>query len=367
MMTEKLHKLDIRHDFPAPEFPVEPIDFDTLKNGLAVRMPNWLGDAVMALPALYQLREMLPKEFALTVIAPAGMRPFFMSLPWLDMFFALENTHKNWTPVERKVFRSLHMGAAVLFNNSLRDTIMLRMCGVRRLYGAAARCRGILMERSFKFPPRLDRELNKLHHANKYLSIARALGAPEWDGKLPEIEIAIPYGQMPFNLRALCEHPDMLVLACGAAYGAAKRWSSENYREVARRWIEERDGIVVSVGSKSEKPIGDEISSGLPPERFFNTMGGTDMCQLMHLLKSSRHVLANDSGVMHLAAALDCKGTAVFGSTDYTATGPIAPDWNIFYSGEKCSPCFCRTCPNDNPMCMKNITADDVWEVLGKL
>lgn len=362
-MSEKHHHLDIRRDYPAPEFPRTPLSPDSLQNGLVVRMPNWLGDAIMALPALRQLKRMLPENCALGVICPAGLRPLFYSLPWVDLIIPLSNTHQNWTGFERRMVKRFSPGAGVLFNNSLRDTIMLRMCGVTRLYGAAARGRSILMRRSLDFPARRDHVLNKLHHANKYLSIAEALGAPKWDGVLPEIEIAVPFMQLNQTIRALCDHPKMLILAAGAAYGAAKRWKSENFREIARRWIAS-DGIVVCVGGPSEAPIGEEIAQGLSTSHCFNLMGKTDMYELMYLLKHSAAVLANDSGVMHLAAAFGRPGVAVFGSTDYTATGPIAPNWQILYSGRHCSPCFCRVCPHKTAECMTDITPDDAWPLL---
>ncbi len=356
---EKLHHVNILREFSAPDFTCQTV----LKEGgsLIVRMPNWLGDAVMALPALYQLKKMLSGQAELGVICPAGLRPLFYSLPWVDRIFPLGSTHRKWTPEERQAVRDFAPSAGVLFNNSLRDTIMLRMCGVKNLCGAAARGRSILMKRSFRFPGRVSRELNCLHHANKYLAIARAAGAEPWNGQTIPLEIAVPFMQTREEIRALCDHPRMLILAAGAAYGAAKRWPGNSFRETARRWIA-AGGIAVCVGGPSETLIGDEICSGLPQSHCFNMMGKTDMYELMHLLRHAAHTVANDSGVMHLAAIMNSPGTAIFGSTDYTATGPVSEIWNIFYQKRDCSPCFCRICPNGQAGCMRDISPDDVWE-----
>ena len=352
-----LHTLDIRREFGAPAFPVHPIPPETMRNGVVVRMPNWLGDAVMALPALRQLKDMLPEHCALAVIAPRGMRSFYHALPWVDLILPLRDTHRRWRLEELLMVRRFSPGFGVLFNNSFRDALMLRLAGAGPLYGASARCRSWLLRRSFSFPGRHDHELNRMHHANKYLAIVRALGAPEWDGTLPEIRIARPFFQLAPEVRALCDHPKLLILAAGAAYGAAKRWRSENFNRTAAVWIA-RGGIAATVGTAKEAPIGAEIAAGLPPNKFFNMMGKTDMTALMYLVRSARAVVANDSGVMHLAAAMGRPGVAVFGSTDYSATGPIGTNWKILYSDRSCSPCFARTCPRNNPECMTDIPAE---------
>jgi heptosyltransferase-2 len=363
---EYLHTIDLTREFTVPEFGVKPVKPADWRNGLAVRMPNWLGDAVMALPALRQLKRTLPAECALMVICPVGMRQFFHSLPWVDVILPLENVHRSWTAEEIATLRKLKPGVGILFNNSLRDVMMMRLARVPRLYGAAARCRGLLMSRSFRFNARLSGALNCQHHANRYLAIAASLGAPRWQGELPEVEIARRFAKLNARIRAFCEHRKMLILAAGAAYGAAKRWRSENFREVAADWIA-KGGIVVAVGGPSEAAIGREIGHELPEKKYFNLMGQTDMYELMHLLRNAAAVLANDSGVMHLASALGCSGVAVFGSTDYTATGPAFGHWEILYSHRDCSPCFKRCCPRETQACMRDLPPSLAIAALDKL
>ena len=130
-------------------------------------------------------------------------------------------------------------------------------------------------------------------------------------------------------------------------------------RAVAADWIA-KGGIAVAVGGPSERPIGEEIGKGLDPRKYFNMMGETDMFALMHLLKSAAAAVANDSGMMHLTAVLGTPGVAVFGSTDYTSTGPILPSWKLVCTDQPCAPCFCRTCPKNDPLCMKKILPETV-------
>jgi heptosyltransferase-2 len=146
-----------------------------------------------------------------------------------------------------------------------------------------------------------------------------------------------------------------MTIAAGAAYGGSKRWSAQNFREVANWWIKE-GGIVAAVGTGKEKDIADDVLEGLPAEKAYNLAGKTDMCELMHILLNSRICVANDSGIMHLSAILGRPGIAIFGPTDYTATGPISNKWQVIYEKIACSPCFKRECPYGHNQCMKICT-----------
>lgn len=347
-----------------PEFPVEPLDPAGMRDGIVVRMPNWLGDAVMALPALMQLRKILPRYAGLFVICPSGLCELFKSLPMVDVVVPLDKVHKIWSRYELQRVIKLNAGAGVLFNNSLRDAILMRLCGVRLLYGAKARGRGFLLKRSFPFPQRVSGDLNNLHHAGKYLAVVKALGAPGWDGTLPEFVVPSPVFDDNTRLKEVSSHPKLLTLAAGAAYGGAKRWSAGNFATVAEWWIRD-GGIVATLGSRSERDGGDEIISRLPSGSGYNLAGETSLSELMYLLKQSVATLANDSGVMHLAAILGKPGVAIFGSTDWSATGPLSEQWRILYEKHSCSPCFKRECPDGAP-CLEAITPAMAIEALAE-
>ncbi|MDR0932351.1 MAG: hypothetical protein LBM70_04950, partial [Victivallales bacterium] len=222
MNERPVHFLDIRRDFPSPRFKVIPPKRDWWRNGMVVRMPNHLGDAVMALPALGQLRKIIPPHCALFCIAPEGQRAFYHALPIVDGTIGLDKIHHSWSWDEFLALKRQRLGVGVLFNNSLRDAISMRVAGVRNLYGAKARARSILLRRAFAFPPRPARQAANIHHANRYLAIAKALGAPHWDGTLPQFKLTPGVDELSPEIAALCEHPKLLTVASGAAYGAAK-------------------------------------------------------------------------------------------------------------------------------------------------
>ncbi len=350
-----VHHLDLLHDYPAPEFPVMTIPREAWRNGLVLRMPNHLGDAVMALPALQMLRRIVPEYCSLQVIAPVGQRALYGSLPDVDVFLPLAEIHRGWSIEELLSLRQQRLGIGVLFNNSLRDALLMRLAGVPRLFGAAARGRSPLLARSFRFPPRRDRQLAEIHQTNKCLAIASALGAPRWDGSLPVFRLRPAVNELAPEITAFCEHPRMLTVASGAAYGAAKRWPGESFREVAGAWVE-GGGIVVVLGSASERAVGNEVISGLRRDRAFNLSGKTGLAELMHLLAGSVLTVANDSGIMHLSAALGRPGVAIFGPTDYTATGPISSKWSLLFDKVECAPCFRRECPQGEARCIRRVT-----------
>jgi len=345
---------------PAPTFPVSRLQQRDWRNGAIVRVPNWLGDAVMAFPAMVQLKKIIPEHCGLFVVCPPGLVSLFESLPMVNRVIGLHQAHKMWNHKDIRQISRLQAGVAVMFNNSLRDAIGFRLSRVPRLFGAAARGRGILLTRSFHFPPRRDAQLNRLHHCEKYLSMIYALGAPSWRGEVPAFK-ANPKAAaqtQPETVNAL-NSPFLLTLAAGAAYGGSKRWPSSEFNKVARHWIQQGGNVAV-LGSGSERAIGTEVIAGLPPEHAFNLAGKTSFQDLVALLQHSAYCVANDSGIMHLSAALGGSGLAVFGPTDPSATCPISSRWNVVFEKQTCSPCFKRECPQGNAVCMAAITADQV-------
>ena len=359
MKKHEVIRLDIRRDYPAPPLESVTIPDGVWRNGLLVRMPNHLGDAVMALPALTMLRKRIPEHCSLQILAPEYQRPLYERLSMVDGFTGLRKLHRRWSGEEFMAVRRLRCGVGVFFTNSLRDALLLRLAGVGRLYGAAARGRGALLTHAFCFAPRRRGQPSGEHQANRCMALARALGAPEWDGRLPEFQFKIAPEELRPELAALIAHPRLLCLGAGAAYGAAKRWPAAGFREVARFWIE-HGGIAAVAGGGAERQVGDEVIAGLDQRKAFNLCGRTGLTELMHLLRCSRLIVANDSGIMHLGAALGRPGVAVFGPTDLTATGPVSDSWWLIRGTADCAPCFRRECPGGSAGCIAGIGPGEV-------
>lgn len=332
-----------------------PVNIKNFRNGIIVRMPNHLGDAVMALPALAALKTIMPDKCGLFVVAPANTLQLYQALEFVDDTVILAQPHKFWSKLERRRVKSLRAGAAVLFNHSFRDALCFKLAGVPELYGEPSRNRGFLLRGKFPFPPKVRGEYSPSHQTMRYLAVAEALGGKVPEGLMPELKIPCSPDEIAGPASALFYHPMLLTLAPGAAYGAAKRWPHEYYAKVAAYWIR-KGGIVALTGSNSEGDICSEIQKELPQDKVFNLAGKTDLFALMYLFKYSKFAVTNDSGLMHLASAVKCPGLTVFGPTDLYDTGPVSDNWLMLHERESCAPCLRRVCPKGNPVCTKKIT-----------
>ena len=353
-MKKAAFSQNIIHPGNIPDFKVIPVR--RWRNGIAVRMPNHLGDAVMAIPALMQLKKIIPENCALFVITPKSNAELYEALPIVDAVIKLQRPHAMWSCEERKEIKQLRAGAIILFNHSPRDAFAARLAGIPEVYGAAKRGRSLLMTRALRFPHRTPGDPRCSHQTMRYLAITSSLGAPQWNGELPEFQPPVPIPELDGEIAAICAHPRLLLLAAGAAYGAAKRWPEENFRAVAKFWIR-HGGIVAVLGSPSERGIGDNVCDTLPQNKCFNLCGKTGILALIHLFRSARYTVANDSGLMHLGAILGTCGVVPFGPTDFTDTGPITENWKILSDGVPCAPCLKHSCPKAEKICMLPLTA----------
>ena len=342
-----------------------PVTVKNWRNGVAVRMPNHLGDAVMALPALMQLKKILPPHCGIFVITPAGNRELYDALEFVSGVLLLSGAHRSWSWQEIRELRKLRCGCAIAFNNSPRDVIAMRLAGVPSIYGNAARGRSLLLTKAFRFPKRIPGDATQSHQTMRYLAMTAALGAPAWQGELPQFTPP-PLDELNFECSFLLRCPNLLLLAPGAAYGAAKRWSRENFNAVAKYWIG-RGGTVAALGSPGEKEIADGALTDCPPDKAFNLCGKTGLFTLMHLFKAACCTVANDSGLMHLGAVLDTCGIVPFGPTDFTDTGPITGKWRLISDCVECAPCLKHSCPRSEKICMQNLTADRVIAELAEI
>lgn len=370
MNAKIVRHLNIPELFPAPEnkpfFPIAP---NAWRNGMIVRMPNHLGDAVMALPALAGLRSILPEKHGLVVIAPANQRSLYAALKNIvDDVIELNDIHSFWDRAILSRIRQYRMGIGVLFNNSFRDALSMKLAGVPRLYGYSARCRSILMSGTLPLPHHKRSEEAFIHQANLYYAIAECFHAPKWDGAMPEIAVNQNSETLSPDIKALLSTgKKLLVIAAGAAYGAAKRYPTQYYRQIAADWLN-KDGIVAVVGSKSEATSSAEVIAGLPEEQAVNLCGKTaNMDELIYLIGQAQAVVANDSGIMHLAAALGKTGITVFGPTDPTSTAPVSTKWSLIISPAECRPCLRRVCPLHTDACMKMVLPSIVIEELDRI
>jgi heptosyltransferase II len=342
---------------------------------LLVIAPNWLGDAVMALPALADIRRHFA-EATLAVAARATVAPLFDCVPGIDQLIVLEGYGDSSGPGGRRdaVARVAEgrFDAAILFPNSFRAAWLVRSAGVPERWGYSADFRRVLLTRSVRRPGRV-------HYAAYCQRLASELGIA--NGPL-EARLSAPA-----SLRASAEEQlrsegwtpgqPLLGIAPGAAYGHAKRWPPARFAELFRLVWERTDATCVVLGRAADRDARQDIldaldraPGGRPSGRLIDLTGRSDLLQLIGVASCCRAFVANDSGALHLAAALGVPVVGIYGPTDERYTSPLAagPDLErqvrVLTAEAWCRPCGLRECPIDH-RCMRRVSALQVFEALG--
>lgn len=305
-----------------------------LRNGIAVRIPNRLSDAVMTFPALKVLKESLPEYCGLFVIIPAYQTQLFEALPIVDKTVTLRRTDNGmWSKNERREVRQLRAGAIIILNRSARDVFSAKMTGIPRIIGFSGTAGDIFLDEKIAFTAA---GTDSAHHsplALQYLELAKTAGAGVWDGKLPRISSRIATNETDPLIGDICRHQQLLLIAPGVS--GFPCWQNSNYRAVANFWIR-HGGIVAIIGSAKEQTLGNAIGADLPKNKYFNLCGKTDICALLHLFRSAAYTVAGDSGLMRLGISLDIHGVVPVGPADFNETSPVTAKWKILVSKSDC-------------------------------
>lgn len=320
-----------------------------------VRSPNPLGDACMALPAVRALKKSgLPTKdpetngpgVEITVCCRENLAPMWEARQEIDAVIPFP---KGLSPsrVGRVLREHGPFDLGVLLPNSLRSALELRFGGVRRLVGYHRWLRRPLVGRSIPEP---DSGGEPVHHVHRYLALAELVGAD-----ISDIDDLLA---LPPTPRPIPDPPEEIHIGIcpGAEYGNAKRYPVERYAEGIRSLRAKRPETRFSVsiyGSPAERAIGEDLAGRLdPPGR--NRVGETSIAGLVDELRTCHFLATNDTGTMHLAAALGVPTVAVFGSTEPALTAPVGTIHRVIRHQVDCSPCFLRECPIDY-RCMMRI------------
>ena len=320
-----------------------------------IRAPNWLGDAVMALPAMAAVRRTFPRS-TLAVAAPAGVAPMFQ-----EMTGAAQDELLTVEPgTEKAAVSAGRFDLAILLPNSFRSAWVAHRAGVPHRWGLASSARGWLLTRSVR-PPNRPR-----HQSARYLALMDALGVSGSDDH-PRVSVTAASAERARDLlsrNGLDASSTVVGMAPGAAYGHAKRWPPSRMAELIGR-LGARGARCILVGAAGDRDAGREIESALPAASgVVNLIGRTDLRLLTGVLERCQAFVSNDSGAMHLAAAVGVPVTAIFGPTDERVTSPIG-NHDVLIQQVFCRPCMLRDCPIDH-RCMKRISVDQVFEAVAR-
>lgn len=342
------------------------MDKKDLPKNVIVKMPNWIGDAVMATPVLQDLRGAFP-EARLTALCQSNIAPLLESDPNLNEVIAYKKP-SGWIhrAEHYDVISPLQQGEydlGILMTNSFTSAWWFWRGGVQRRIGYAGNLRSWLLTDAVPKPKKIETQ----HLVITYKMLLEPLGIPV-SATAPKLFLSADeerYKKTFFETNNIKADDVVLGINPGAAYGTAKCWPPERFKELTKMMLDHPNIFVVYFGDQSSAPMIDAICQEMPQERVLNLAGKTNLRQLIALISACSVFLTNDSGPMHLASALKIPLVALFGSTSDIKTGPYNGGL-VIHKHVECSPCYKRVCPIDF-RCMTRISAEEVQQQLDKL
>jgi heptosyltransferase-2 len=333
-----------------------------------VRATNWLGDAVMSLPAIRAIRQVFPHAH-LAVLARPSVADLYARETSIDR--VIPYPAPKGLGGRRKFAARLHaerFDGAILLQNAFDAALIVWLAGIPERIGYRRDGRGMLLTCAIDVPEPGD---IPRHERFYYLELLRRAGLierfPESGAiRLDGIGAAREAGVA--HLSALGIAGPVIGISPGAAYGNAKRWLPERFAESGRQLAGTLRASVLVFGAAAERPLCDTVAESLRRAGIEarNLAGETSLREFIDLAAACRLFLTNDSGAMHVASALAVPTVAVFGATDDTTTGPTGELARVVREHAECSPCLLRECPIDH-RCMTRVQAATVTEAASLL
>lgn len=331
---------------------------------ILVISPNWIGDAVMAQPLLQRLQKRYP-EHPIDVLAPTWVAPVWRAMREVDTVLESPFKHGALQLRERREFarqlRQRGYAAAYVLPNTLKFALIPWLAKIPRRIGYRGEMRyGLLnvMHRDDRATPR--------PMVSFYAALADSpMPYVPPPSALPRPALSVSAQQMTQALSqtGLQIYRSLIVFAPGAEFGSAKRWPTSHFAQLATMILQSHpDAQVVLLGSGKDKEVCAEIVALAPEVR--NLAGVTSLDQAIALIAKADAVVSNDSGLLHIASALNRPIVAIYGPTDPDHAPPFSDVAKSLYLHLDCAPCRQRECPLRHHDCMRNITAEMVWQPL---
>lgn len=323
--------------------------------------PSWIGDTILAQPLFARLHEKHP-GLALDAFAPAWAAPVLARMRQIRRVIPNPFAHGEFNLAGRwRAGRELareDYDAAIVLPNSWKSALLPFFADIPQRIGFRGEARHVLLNRIRRLDAAALPQL-----AQRYALLAEEVGAA-MPAPLAEAHLEVDAESVRATLTALglSAAPAPVAFCPGAEYGPAKRWPARHFAELGRR-LAATDFPVWIVGSAKDAPIGAEIEQ-LSGGAARNLCGRTDLAQAIDLLSCARLVVSNDSGLMHVAAALDRPLVALYGSSSTAYTPPLSRRARLLSLGLECSPCFKRECPLGHFKCLNDLTPE---RVLGEI
>lgn len=332
-------------------------------NKILIVGPSWIGDMVMA-QSLFKAIKTDNPNVIIDVLALAWTKSLLDRMPEVNQAIEMPISHGvfGWS-MRKKIGRELqkhNYDQAIVLPNSWKSALIPWFANIPLRTGWRGEMRyGLLNDM---------RRLNKIllpMMVQRYVSLAypasQAQTAPSYQAPYMNAE-AVKTDLVP----TLSESSKRLILCPGAEFGPAKQWPAKHYAEVAQLVIQQGWHVLI-LGSQADHAIASEITSQIPTgqaDSIFNLCGNTKLQDAIDLLATANVVISNDSGLMHIAAALHRPLIAIYGPTSPNFTPPLAENAHIIQIDVDCGPCFQRTCPKQHHLCMNNINSEQIIKLV---
>jgi heptosyltransferase-2 len=335
------------------------IPFEDVKR-ILIRGTNWIGDVIMSLPAISAVRETLPHA-RISVLAKPWVTDIYRLSPDVDevILFQSPGIHDGIRGKLRLAseIKNRNFDLALLLQNAIEAAIIAWLARIPVRAGYNSDGRGLLLTHSVQ----RTREIKTIHQVGYYLEMVKALG---FHGGKRNITLRINddlrtrSGELRKQYNVKDEGP-LVGIAPGAQYGPAKMWYPQRFAAVADRLADEFLADVILFGSREDRERTTLVTE-YARHNLINMAGETGLAEAISLIAGCDLFISNDSGLMHLAGALDIPLVAIFGSTNPLTTSPLGDKSVVVHRDVDCSPCLKKTCPTDF-RCMDLIGIDDVY------
>jgi heptosyltransferase-2 len=331
---------------------------------ILIRVPNWIGDTVLALPAVASVKHSLPEA-----------EVWIAAKDWVNDLFTLDNLADGMIPLQEsgrlpnlsrtaREIRSHGFDSSLLLTNSFASALLFYLSKIPQRWGYATDGRSLLLTK----PVRRRENDTARHQVYYYLDLITGLGL---ETVPPQLSLPLSEADKDAARRRLLDsginlRRPLVVLSPGATYGPAKRWPADRFARAAALLQEKRDAEILVIGSARETEIAAAVQAAMAQKPTILT-GQTSLRELLAVISQATLFLSNDTGPMHLANALGVPVVGVFGPTDPDMTGPFQPPARVVKKDDiPCWPCYYRKCPYDH-RCLLTITPEEVVRVAESL
>ena len=350
--------------------------------GILIIAPNWIGDAVMTQPLLASIKALYP-DSNIDVLASTWVAPIYRACSEVNEVIEAPFEHQQlqWGLRKQlaKQLESKKYQVCFVLPNSFKSALIPWLANIPLRIGYRGEMRFGLINLALDNPSKVNRP-PMLEH---YLALSKLLndeGATENQTSFsneitPRLNVSIDAKQsverklQSANISLSGSNPALYVLCPGAEYGPSKRWPTEHFASLASQLVSNHpNSHIILLGSKGDQILGNEITSLTQQNsHIHNWCGDTSLDEAIALIGMSKAVISNDSGLMHVAAALSTPQVAIFGSSDPAHTPPLSEKAKVIWLNLPCSPCHKKECPLGHLKCLKDILPEQVLATLNTL